>query len=99
MAQYPCLGCNRTFSPCGLAQHISKSPDLCCQSSSVTPLVPASIPHTAFSPGAADHLEGVICLPEAMDVMEADAFDNMYGDDKAGMQSDGEFAGHVLSTN
>ena len=99
MAQYRCLGCNRTFSPCSLAQHISKSPDLCCRSSSVAPLVPASIPRTAFSPGAADHLEGVIRSPEAMDVTEADAFDNMYGDDKAGARSDGEFAGHVSSTN
>ena len=53
----------------------------------------------AFSPGAADHLEGVIRSPEAMDVTEANAFDNMYGDDEAGVRSDGEFAGHVLSTN
>jgi hypothetical protein len=52
-----------------------------------------------FSPGAANHLKGVIHSPEAMDVTEADAFDNMYGDDKAGAQLDGEFAGHVSSTN
>src|SRR5260221_14130532 len=85
------------FSSHGLSQHFSKSPDPCCHSESVTPQFPsATIPHAAFSLGAAEPSEDLIGSPEPMapmDVIDADAFDNLnLGGDNLSeiVQSDGD---------
>src|ERR1700730_10521446 len=51
-AQVLCFGCNRKFSPRGLSQHVSKTQDLCCCSSSTAaqfPFASSAIPHAGFS--------------------------------------------------
>src|SRR6266850_6636255 len=52
MAQLQCFYCSKYFSPHGLSQHVSKTQDPHCCSSSITPrfqFVSATIPHAAFS--------------------------------------------------
>src|SRR6267142_3211556 len=52
MAQLQCFGCSKYFSPHGLSQHVSKTQDPHCHSSSIVPqfrFVSAIIPHMAFS--------------------------------------------------
>src|ERR1700730_18689613 len=51
-AQVLCFACNRKFSPHGLSQHVSKTQDLCCRSSSTAaqfPFASSAIPHAGFS--------------------------------------------------
>ena len=103
-AQVQCQNCKRKFSPRGLSQHYSKSPDPRCRSIPVAPqfLFPlATIPHAAFSLGVAEHLEDLIGSPEPMDLMDADTFDDQGGDNFGEIvQSDGnngEFNGTYVA--
>ena len=94
-AQLYCPSCNRRFSPRGLSQHISKSPDPLCRNSTVAPhfqFSSTSISHTAFLLGAADRQEVLIGSPELMDTTGADAFDNLGSDGEIDAGSDDESA-------
>jgi hypothetical protein len=49
-----CYGCNKAFTPRGLAQHASKSQNTCCRGSNIPScyqLVTLPIPHVAHPPG------------------------------------------------
>jgi hypothetical protein len=55
-AQIRCPGCDRTFSPLGLAHHLSKTRDSRCyvfHTSSQTQSISGSAPQTPFSPALA----------------------------------------------
>jgi hypothetical protein len=49
-----------------------------------------SIPHVAFSLGAADHQEDLIGPPEPMDTTDADMFDDLGSDGEIDAQLDDE---------
>ena len=51
----------------------------------------------AFSLGAAEHLEDLIGSPEPTDVMDADSFDNLGGDNSQSDGDDGEFNGTCVT--
>jgi hypothetical protein len=93
-AQVQCRNCKRKLSPRGLSQHYSKSLDPGCRRDPVAPKFPfpsAAIPHVAFSLGVAEHLEDLIGSLEPTDVMDADTFDDLGGDNFSEiMQSDGD---------